>query len=172
MVEEQPKRCGVVSPERKESLSGDWYAPFNGPWHAMTSWTQARLFLKKFTRNRINSKNSNQVNIISDHSWRALWIVIFKSHFELVWLIHENNRDKIWRFAEQIYNSRPLWVSPDQSTFCQKCRFRTCFHSFITPPIYCRLHLQIFNFSAEYNRGIIAVLCSLEITTWTEELWS
>ena len=31
MVEEQPNRYGVMSPEREESLSGDWYAPFEGP---------------------------------------------------------------------------------------------------------------------------------------------
>jgi hypothetical protein len=31
LVEKQPIRSGVLTPERKKSLSGDWYAPFKGP---------------------------------------------------------------------------------------------------------------------------------------------
>ena len=34
------------------------------------------------------------------------------------------------RLAEQTYNSRNLWVSPDQSTFCGKFRFRASTESF------------------------------------------
>jgi hypothetical protein len=44
--EKQPKRCGILTPERVVSLSGDWYPPFEGPNRAMTSWTEAKLFLK------------------------------------------------------------------------------------------------------------------------------
>jgi hypothetical protein len=45
-------------------------------------------------------------------------------------LIHNNDKIKMLRLAEQIENLRPLWISPGQSTFCRKFTFRALVESF------------------------------------------
>ena len=52
-----------------------------------------------------------------------------ENSFRLDNQIHNNDRIKIFRFAEQIYNYRELYVSPGQSTYCRNFILRASIKS-------------------------------------------
>ena len=75
--------------------------------------------------------------------------------------IHQKIESRYFRFAGQTYSSRPLWVSPGQSTICSKFIFRAWAHNVPESNPYNKSILLPISFVNQTKSGTQDGVCGL-----------